>query len=78
MKATDSLLMQQDRITQAPLHDYMEHFAEKWAPTDRRENAEFQADFLRVIQAVHRDAMKPMEKARTAAVSVMPPMILSK
>lgn len=74
MKAVDSILMQDDRIAQASVHDYMERFAERWAPGDRRANAEFQADFLLVIQAVHRDAMKPMERALMTAFAALPPM----
>jgi hypothetical protein len=70
MKATD--LMLEDRIAQAPLHDYMDHFAKKWAPFDRRRNAEFQADFLCLVQAIHREAMKPMERAMTSAFSLVP------
>lgn len=68
MKATD--LMLEDRSAQASLHDHMDHFAKKWAPFDRRRNAEFQADFLCLVQVIHREAMKPMERAMTAAFSL--------
>lgn len=76
MKTTDILQMQEDRRAQAALSNYMEQFTRRWAPHDRRDNAEFQADFLLVVQAVHRDAMKPMEAAMTAAFSSLPPMFL--
>ena len=76
MKAIDSLLMQQDNITQAPLHDYMRDFAKKWSPSDVYENSEFQADFLRVVQAIHRDAMRPVENLMKNMLSAtpLPPM----
>jgi hypothetical protein len=69
---TATSLMMEDRIAQVPLHDYMEHFAREWAPDFPDANAKFQADFLRVVQAIHREAMKPMERAMTAAFSTMP------
>jgi hypothetical protein len=57
------------------VHDYMNHFCKRWAPSDQRENAEFQADFLSVVQAIHRDAARPMHDALTKAFAAMSPMI---
>lgn len=78
---TATELMMQDRDSwrdERIVHDYMERFVKKWAPSDRNEAAEFHADFLSVIQAVHRDAARPMHDALTKAFAAMPPMIFPK
>lgn len=55
------------------LHQRMEWFFKKYAPTNKREAAEFHADLVMVLQAVHRDASREMHKLLTAALAVMPP-----
>lgn len=52
------------------LHRYMQHFTEKWSPEDRQKAAEFQADFLTVVQAIHSDALRPMSDALERAFRV--------
>jgi hypothetical protein len=54
------------------VHDAMEHFTYHWAPSQPRKAAEFHADLLRLIQAVHRDSAKPMEIALKNAFAFMP------
>jgi len=50
----------------------MEHFTYHWAPAQPRKAAEFHADLLGLIQAVHRDSARPMEAALKNAFSLMP------
>ncbi len=54
------------------LHQRMEWFSKKYAPADRYEAAEFQADLLMLIQAVHADASRETHALLTRALSVMP------
>lgn len=53
----------EDFNNRSAVHDAMEHFTYHWAPSQPRKAAEFHADLLRLIQAVHRDSAKPMEIA---------------
>lgn len=53
------------------LHDCIEHFVEKWAPRGR-DNAEFHADFVRVVQVIHRDASRPFGKMLKKALEANP------
>lgn len=55
------------------LHRRMQWFFEKYAPADKREAAEFQADLTMVVQAVHRDASRETHALLTKALSAMPP-----
>jgi len=61
-----------DFNSRTAVHDAMAHFTYHWAPSQPRKAAEFQADLLRLIQAVHRDSAKPMEVALTKAFSAFP------
>ncbi len=54
------------------LRHAMEHFSYNWAPSAPRKNAEFQADLLLLIQAVHRDAARPLNKMLMAAMGAIP------
>jgi hypothetical protein len=56
------------------VRDAMERFSYHWAPSEPRKQAEFQADLLLLIQAVHRDAARPFGDMLTKAMSVMPLM----
>jgi hypothetical protein len=54
------------------LHDRMEWFFKKHAPADKREAAEFHADLVMVIQAVHQDASRETHRLLQAAIALMP------
>lgn len=68
----------EDFSNRTAVHDAMEHFTYHWAPSQPRKAAEFHADLLRLIQAVHRDSAKPMEAALKNAFALMPPMVFPK
>lgn len=63
------------RTDECIVHDYMERFTRRWMPADRNEAADFQADLLSLIQAVHRDASRPFGDMLSKAFSLMPHMI---
>jgi hypothetical protein len=54
------------------LHQRMEWFFKKYAPVDKREAAEFHADLMMVVQAVHRDASRHTHDLLAKALSAMP------
>lgn len=58
--------------TERDLHRYMQYFTEKWSPEDHQKAAEFHADFLAVVQTIHRDALQPMTDALTQAFCAAP------
>ncbi len=64
----------EDFNNRSALHDAMEHFTYHWAPNQPRKAAEFHADLLRLIQAIHRDASKPFGDMLTKAMMAMPPL----
>lgn len=72
--ATESM---QERIGveqgERSVHAYMRRFVERWAPTDRRDAAEFQADLVLVLQSVHRDASRDTHALLRRALEAMPP-----
>jgi hypothetical protein len=68
-----ALAKDRDRdMDERALHQRMEWFFKKHAPADRYEAAEFQADLLMVIQAVHRDASRHTHELLAKALSAMP------
>lgn len=59
------------------VHAYMQRFVQRWAPDDRHDAAEFQADLALVVQAIHRDASRETHAMLYRAVAAMPtPSIL--
>ncbi len=72
LTATQTLIGEERLSDERAIHDYMHRFCRRWAPRDTRDADEFQADFLLVVQAIHRDAIKPMEKALMHAFSMVP------
>lgn len=73
--ATEKLLKRDDANMDARMvHDAMERFSYHWAPSEPRKQAEFQADLLLLIQAVHRDAARPFGDMLTKAIAAMPPL----
>ena len=59
------------------LHNRMEWFSKKYAPADKRECAEWHADLLLVVQAVHRDASRETHRLLGNALALMPPTIFT-
>ena len=59
------------------LRERVAYFCEKYAPADKQDAAEFQADLMMVVQAVHRDAMRCTHELLKHALAVMPnpPMV---
>lgn len=55
------------------VHSSMRRFVQRWAPDDRHDAAEFQADLALVLQAVHRDASRETHSLLTKALMAMPP-----
>jgi len=58
------------------LHRRVQWFIEKWTKhfdLNKRESAEFSADFTLVVQAVHRDASRTTHELLTRSLSAMPP-----
>lgn len=55
------------------VHASMRRFAQRWAPDDRHDAAEFHADLTLVLQSVHRDASRETHALLVKALSAMPP-----
>lgn len=67
--------MNRDKYTaERVLHQHVEHFLREWAPSDPRRRAHFSADLIALVQAVHRDAMIPVEHLLSTALSCIPPL----
>lgn len=68
-----------ERIEDRILHDRMEWFFKKYAPADKYEAAEFHADLMMVVQAVHRDASRHthdlLTRALTASMAAPPHLV---
>lgn len=58
------------------LHSAIAWFVMKWAPKDGRTAAEFHADFIRVVQAIHADAARPVAEILKNALAALPPIAL--
>lgn len=58
--------------TQRMLHAHVERFVKHWAPGDPHRRAEFSADLISLVQAVHHDAMIPVERLLSNAFRCMP------
>jgi hypothetical protein len=69
--------VRQDENELSALHKTFEAFLNQWKPEDRCEASRFEADLFMLVRAIHADAAKPMEKALTASLSAMPPMIFA-
>jgi hypothetical protein len=77
--ATDFVEQKRDSEMDArEVHLAMEHFSFHWAPSEPRKAAEFQADLLMLVQAVHRDSARPFADILAKAFSAMPSMIFHK
>ncbi len=71
--ATETVREPRERdVDERALHQHMEWIFKKYAPADKREAAEFHADLMMVVQAVHRDASRETHRLLMAAVAVMP------
>lgn len=58
--------------SQRCLHNNVERFTREWAPGDPRRRAEFNADLILLVQAVHHDAMIPVERLLSNALRCIP------
>lgn len=72
--ATEAASQRDRDLDERSLHQRMEWFFKKHAPADKYEAAEFHADLVMVLQAVHRDASRETHALLTNALRVMPPM----
>ena len=59
-------------LAQRELHQRMEWFCRHHTPSDPREAAEFHADFMMVVQAVHHDATRELHMMLMRALAAMP------
>lgn len=75
MKTASEVLQESISVEQDErlVHASMRRFVERWAPSDRREAAEFHADLTLVLQSVHRDASRTTNAILTTALAAMPP-----
>lgn len=75
--ATEALQRQREQdLDERSLHRKVQWFTEKWTialDLNKRDAAEFSADFVTVVQAVHRDANRETNALLTRALSAMPP-----
>lgn len=75
--ATEAALAQMDKDRdERELNRRVKWFVEKWAErldASREETAELSADFVSVVQAVHRDASRETHALLTNALAAMPP-----
>jgi len=77
MTATEASKERERDMDERALHRRMEWFFKRYAPVDKREAAEFHADLVMVIQAVHRDASRETHALLTKALMAMPPRLRS-
>lgn len=68
----DATTMRDQALDERALHQRMEWFFKKYAPADKREAAEFHADLIMVVQAVHRDASRETHALLIKVVMAMP------
>jgi hypothetical protein len=74
--ATQAATQREADIDERSLHRKVQWFTEKWTTAldlNKRDAAEFSADFVAVIQAVHRDANRETHNLLTKALMAMPP-----
>lgn len=76
ISAAEALLQRADDIDERSLHRKVQWFTEKWTVAmdlNKRDAAEFAADFVTVVQAIHRDANRDTNALLTKALMAMPP-----
>jgi len=76
LTATDAAKQHEQDQDERALHRKVQWFTEKWTTAmdlNKRDAAEFSADFVTVIQAVHRDASRETHALLTKALMAMPP-----
>ena len=73
-----SMVERRAEMDERALHQRVEWFFKKYAPADKREAAEFHADIMMVVQAVHRDASRETHALLEKALAAMPPFVLQK
>lgn len=71
--ATEEIMKQREEELDARmLHDAMDKFTRDWQPADRVEAGRFQADLLRLVQLIHRDAARPYHDLMVRQLQAMP------
>jgi hypothetical protein len=73
MTATEAITKRDEERQREVLHKRIQWFMEKHAPIDVRYNAEFQADFMMVVQDIHRDASTHTHELLSRSLAAMPP-----
>lgn len=76
--ATEALKGSEADRDERSLNRRVQWFTEKWTVAmdlNKRDAAEFAADFVTVVQAVHRDASRETHALLTKALSAMPPPV---
>lgn len=65
-------------LDEQSLHKRMQWFTEKWTVAmdlNKRDAAEFSADMILVVQAVHRDASRETHALLSKSLAAMPPTV---
>ena len=76
MTATEAAKQSEAGRDERDLHRKVQWFTEKWTVAmdlNKRDAAEFSADFVTVIQAVHRDASRTTHELLAKSFAAMPP-----
>lgn len=77
--ATEALKQREADIDEQSLNRKVQWFTEKWTVAmdlNKRDAAEFVADFVTVVQAVHRDANRETHALLVSALAAVPPSII--
>lgn len=75
MKTATELSEELDTLTNEKiLHERMKWFFEKHAPIDKYASAEFHADLIMVMQAIHQDASRHTHALLQTALKALPPI----
>lgn len=76
--STESMKQRETDQDERSLHRRVQWFTEKWTTAmdlNKRDASEFAADFMLVVQAVHRDAGRETHALLRNALAVMPPPV---
>lgn len=74
--ATEASKIRERDDDERSLHRHVQWFTEKWSVAldlNKRDASEFAADFLLVVQAIHRDAGRETQALLMNALGAIPP-----
>jgi len=74
--ATEAVTKRDSEFQRQALHNRIQWFVEKHAPEDKREAAEFHADFMIVVQDIHRDASTHTHELLSRSLAAMPAPVI--